>query len=530
MRTVQREVRDVNVGKLATLDEIIAAYAAEKQHWLNVFASAENRPLLKVHRIVRDQAVHAGYCSQFGLQARMWKLALVDAAETHDKYWQSIFQEVRQRLYGRRHFTDSEKHYANWLMCGYAQFFRCMADEDVVPTFGIVDGLRLRKVAKFVRRAVAMVRGALPRVNVARSFALDDNCYKVFVHRGVQYVSMMTLRPRKRLVLPMLGHAEMAGNVRVVVDQGVVRVHASHALNAGEERGDEPEVVEAIDLGYSEVCVDTAGTRYGVRFGKIMTEASDARCRKGKSRNRLHALAKKANRKKRKRKARHMGRFNLGHKKKTACAKKVRAALTCEINQALNSMIREKKLTVLVSEDLRHAFTFNKPPCWNRRLSSWVRGMAQDRIEFKALAKCFRHEQVNSAYGSQECPVCGFVDRGNRRGDRFCCLHCGHENYADRVGALNVRKRRDDREITRYTPYREVKSILMSRFHRRLEAEGAHVLTATVPGRTPETVVPQVHCGIRDANHSGEAEMPRHPTVNRRAKQVKTPVERDRHV
>ncbi len=40
-------------------------------------------------------------------------------------------------------------------------------------------------------------------------------------------------------------------------------------------------------------------------------------------------------------------------------------------------------------------------------------------------------------------------------------------------------------EIGQYTPYRQVKTILLDRFHRRLEAEPS----ATVPGRTLDTAV-----------------------------------------
>jgi hypothetical protein len=41
-----------------------------------------------------------------------------------------------------------------------------------------------------------------------------------------------------------------------------------------------------------------------------------------------------------------------------------------------------------------------------------------------------------------------------------------------------------DRYGKRYTPYWQVKTILLSRFHRRLEAEKS----VTVPGRTPDAV------------------------------------------
>src|SRR5271163_1702802 len=73
----------------------------------------------------------------------------------------------------------------------------------------------------------------------------------------------------------------------------------------------------------------------------------------------------------------------------------------------------------------------------NRKLSSWLRGKLQDRVAFKALAEGFRHEQVNPAYGSQSCPFCEFVDSRNRKGDRFQCLHCGHEDVSDRIAAQN---------------------------------------------------------------------------------------------
>jgi hypothetical protein len=138
----------------------------------------------------------------------------------------------------------------------------------------------------------------------------------------------------------------------------------------------------------------------------------------------------------------------------------------------------------VVTEDLSHIFTFNKGKNWNRRLSAWTKGTLQDRIEFKALAGGSRHKQVNPAYSSQTCVCCGFVEARNRNGDKFKCLACQHEDHADRVGALNLLTRYDDHQITRYMPYREVKSILLERFHRRLESSQE----GTVPGRTLDTV------------------------------------------
>ncbi len=162
----------------------------------------------------------------------------------------------------------------------------------------------------------------------------------------------------------------------------------------------------------------------------------------------------------------------------------IKASLACEVNRGINELLAKKGFSILVTEDLRHSFTYDGSKTMNRRLSFWIRGILQDRICFKALAKGFRHEQVNPAYGSQTCPLCDFVDKKNRSQDKFKCLHCGHEDHADRVAALNYARRYGDQEISRYTPYRQVKTILLDRFLRRLEA----VQAATVPGRTPDTV------------------------------------------
>lgn len=39
---------------------------------------------------------------------------------------------------------------------------------------------------------------------------------------------------------------------------------------------------------------------------------------------------------------------------------------------------------------------------------------------------------------SQRCPVCGNIDRRNRKNEKFLCLRCGHTDNADHVGARNL--------------------------------------------------------------------------------------------
>ncbi len=492
MRTVRRQAQELNVGKAQALRTLVEAFAAEKRRWLDRFARRDHRYLIGKHRQVRDDAVKAGYVPMTGLQARMWKLALTDAAQTWDKFWQALFVEVRSRVARRADFDPIDRHYAFWLLDGYEQFFACLDGTAAEPKFSIADSRRT-KVASFIRRQVKRLRGRNPMVRTARSAVFDANCYSVFEEGGTQYVKLMGLEPGKRLVVPLLGQTAITGNIRVVLgDDGVVAVHIGFDLNKPKTAIVTGETV-ALDMGYTEAFVDTAGKRYGVGLGITITKASDERYATGKARNKLRAVAERAARSD-PAKARRIRRNNLGKTKWHRRERKARATIGRIINTGINDVIASRPVGMMVIENLRHTFTMDKLPTWNRRLSAWVRGILQDRVQFKSLAEGFRHSQVNAAYGSQECPQCGFVDAGNRTGDRFVCLHCGYEDHADRVGALNIESRLTDPEITRFTPYREVKAILLQRFHRRLEANGkaaAHscvavIPRATVPGRTPD--------------------------------------------
>ena len=215
----------------------------------------------------------------------------------------------------------------------------------------------------------------------------------------------------------------------------------------------------------------------------------------------------------------------------------------------MNCLYKTKAPAVLITENLRHAFTFDKPKGLNRKLSFWIKGIIQDRAEFKALEGRSLHKQVNPAYGSQTCNRCGFVWNKNRNGDTFKCLFCGHEAGSDKVAAMNYLARNTDPDIGPYVPYANVKQILVERFRRRLECwdfdfspaqvnwapvaflfkdwESLKDLSAkirsnqwTVAGRTPDTGIPRNSDCVGDVSPiaGGMLIAAKTAPVNRRAK------------
>jgi IS605 OrfB family transposase len=478
VRAIKRQTLPLNQNKKEAVEKLCSAYSKEKRYWLNRLSSAENQSRLGKGRLIRDEAITQGYQSRFGLQARHWKLALQDAIETWDKYWQAIFSSVRFRI-RRKEMTETERHYAFWLLTDYDRFAAVMKGQAPLPSFEI-DPKTCRKIASYVQRSIKRCKGRSPTVKKAQTIKFDANCYEVFEEKGTQYIKLMSQEKGKRLVIPLMGHTKIRGNLTLVMKEEVY-IHFSQELKTRDQTNDQ---MEAVDFGYTEVMTDTKGNRYGKGLGKSLDEATEKRHVKMQKRHKLHSMGKRLKEKNPGR-AKRIKIYNLGNKKRKAQTKRVREDLSREINQAINDLIKTRAPSIVITENLRTPFHYSHSKKVNRRLSVWVRGEIQDRIAFKALAKGFRHSEVNPAYGSQTCPNCDFVDQGNRKADVFKCLNCKHEDQADRVAALNYARRYGDPEIELYMPYNQVKTILLERFHRRLET-GQPV---TVPGRTLETVL-----------------------------------------
>jgi putative transposase len=492
MRTVKRKMLPLNAKKQKAIEELCQAYAREKQIWLHRFQAWNYQSHLGRSRTIRDENIKQGYRSPNGLQARHWKLALEDAAETWDKYWQAIFVKVRLKISHRKDLLEPERHYAYWILKSYSSFAAMMQGKCPEPPFPIENAAR-RHIAGYVRRVTKKCKGKAPTVKKARSVRFDANCYEVFDHNGCQYIKLMSLTPGKRILIPLSGKTPISGTITLVLTEESVSVHVPQELK---KKSLPKTALEAVDFGYTEVMTDTQGIRYGARFGATLAIATESRHQKMQKRHKLHAILKNGENPEQ---TKRLQKYNLGRKKQHSTTQRFQATLEREINTAINQLVRTKSPSILVTEELRHTFSYDKSKKMNRKLSSWLRGRLQDRVAFKALAEGFRHEQVNPAYGSQSCPHCEFVDHGNRKGDRFQCLHCGHADLSDRVATLNYARRFGDPEIGRYTPYRQVKTILLNRFHRRLETRQL----VTVPSRTLETVEGMDHHHCRAKRTAG---------------------------
>jgi hypothetical protein len=173
----------LNKGKLLTIIGIISAFTNEKKLWLQFFISAVCS--IKAHRSVRNSYVQSGYISQYGLQARMWKLALIEASEMMDRYWKAFFPKVNELIKKNKNLTEVQKRYCSWILLDYKRVYELFAHNYPVPVHFEIDRQSIKQAGNYLNRIIRRHRGNFPCIKKARSFELDANCYKIFEHNGI---------------------------------------------------------------------------------------------------------------------------------------------------------------------------------------------------------------------------------------------------------------------------------------------------------------------------------------------------------
>jgi hypothetical protein len=311
---------------------------------------------------------------------------------------------------------------------------------------------------------------------VANQFVVRSDKYRTEIVDGrLVIVIQMAKRYGEALRLATTSsgkNVSLSGrNLRIIVKNGFSEIHYATAKERGRPCGHQ---VLGIDKGYTEAFTDSDGVAHGTAFGPVLKAYSDKTSVTGKARNKLHALEKKHREAGRTAKADHIRFCNLGRIKIDVRKERTRKQLRTIAYQSAQSIV--DKAAVVISEDLTAPIA--KKQAWkryNRRMGAWAKAVLAEALDSVCMQRQAEHCLVNAAYPSQMDSTTGLLE-GKRVGDRFYRAN-GDVLQADHNAALNVLARYVDTGITRFTPYQEVRRLLLARSPAQLSVKG-HELQA----------------------------------------------------
>lgn len=289
---------------------------------------------------------------------------------------------------------------------------------------------------------------------------IDADMYEYKFIDNKLYLYIQGLQRNQRIEAELKDKNLHKGNLRIVLKENTLEVHKAKniCVKANKAAG---EKVIGIDKGYRCLIATSDNKFYGTALGEYLSEESERLNEVNAERNKFWALVKKYEQEGNMKRAENIRRFNLGRVKYNKDKLRFDSMVKSYVNKELDRFIKEDKPTEIVVEDLTFVSNYkNYPAHIKRKLSRWIKGYIEKRIDYKCKLNSIAITLVNSAYTSQICHKCGQF--GERNNEVFKCTACGSFD-ADYNASNNIKLRKYDKEINLYTPYKKVKEILIRR-------------------------------------------------------------------
>ena len=104
----------------------------------------------------------------------------------------------------------------------------------------------------------------------------------------------------------------------------------------------------------------------------------------------------------------------------------------------VNWMVNQLNLNDVKQINIEKIRYLRKGVRTNRKLSHWTYTEIFDKLKSKSDELGVQVNELNPAYTSQRCSVCGWVRNDNRKGKLFKCKSCGHTQDADLNASSNL--------------------------------------------------------------------------------------------
>jgi len=208
--------------------------------------------------------------------------------------------------------------------------------------------------------------------------------------------------------------------------------------------------VVGVDVGVANFLTTSDGKHYGTFHGKLRERQKRDR-EKRRRKAKLRACLEKKGIKQ---------LPSTSSKSGQRLARHVRQEINCAVNHCLD----EHPDAQIAYEHLLVASMKFKARAMNAYLYASNLAHIPKQLAWGAAKRGQRAARVKSAYSSQECSRCHYVDRANRPDQQtFCCVVCGFTIHADENAAINIQSRLGDRELAACRTKQEVKALLLCR-------------------------------------------------------------------
>lgn len=462
----------LNDEEFEQLDQLCINYGKCKNMFHNELCGINNLTEVNHFRKIRNEIRKKGFnvtlVQKYHFLSRHWTFALQETCTDITSNWTMLANRLKRVIKRNENLTDTERHWLYFILKNKGMWqdilkfdtklYLKLSNKSQKIYFKVADQLsdkQIKRLSSYLRRITRRYKFKPHEFkNKNREMEYDDCMYRFNDDTHITICSAVS-RKTFRLTLTSPWHYRTTGNIQIILDRDKKRIEIHKLIDTHTSTRNWGTIPVGIDKGLYVPISSSSGKEYGRGFSKLSNKNADELTKKIAERN----------------KHRDPITYQIsGSKHYIKQRNRYDERLKAEINHAIIQFIKEEKPSVVVKEDLTwdkgrsskfHQTYLSK----NRnRISFWKNGYLNNRLEYYCQKNNIPFIDVNPAYTSQYCPYCGhkFDKRVGKHHEWAHCVNCGWMN-ANIAAAKNVLKRKDDPEISLYTPYKKVKKILDSR-------------------------------------------------------------------
>ena len=380
--------------------------------------------------------------------------------------WTNIKKDVKRAIRQNENLSEDDRHY----------LYSCLKH---TPTlYGILNYKKvdyksehLRDLKVNVHKLNNLLRRYVRRYQKKShtnktNIVLTSNLYR-FKGKGKKFI-FSGKNKGSRVEITLDGYIpNLKGTLELVKDKNSNQYYLHVPLDriTSKKKMSKQSETVGLDVGITDLIMLSNGSVYGANSAELFYTLSDNLVNKNKSRlwSYKRALEEKIaeekneeNKAKLEIKLRNLEENNLGYKKRKAKVGRYKSRIFSHINHEINKMIEGENLREVVREDLNWVSKKkNVSKKQQNRFSTWAKGTLLERLSIKLAENGIKETIVNPAYTSQVCCRCNHL--GERNGKEFKCSNCNLTIDADFNASINIKKRKEIKEIDIYTSYTQVK-------------------------------------------------------------------------
>lgn len=505
VKAYSKKLSDEQFDQIASLFE---SYGKCKDLFFRRFCGINNmvnvKHWQKLRNMIRQEqkTAQVKLTEQFDFQGRHWVQALNQVCSNLNSLWSNLANQLKAQARDNDNLTEEERHYLNFCLSFREIWYAILKHDDNY----IYDNLAKKYLKRYdeikaeltlkqkqhtdsyIRRLTRRYK-PYPHITSNHMMMLDDIMY--LVKREDKVFAFASAKKGKRFRVELTGNwcYQTSGNLQLILDHNKKRLEIHKLIKAKKSQIADSNKVIGVDKGLATLLSASTEKEYGQNFSTktrphveqvaqentkrncYIQSAKDLRHRISELDENMHkhGYSKSLQTKKKALSARlkKLEQNNLGSRNLNKHHNSYNAYLDSVINHTIKTMIEVEQPKLVVKEDL--TFTKDKLPKTGsfyerkarRNLSSWTKGRLNERMEYQFEKYGIKTIDVNPAYTSQYCPDCGqhILERKGIHHEIAICPNCGKLN-ANTMAAKNILARKDDPEITLYTPYKKVKEIL----------------------------------------------------------------------